>query len=303
MANKIQLKRSAVAAKVPTTTDLDLGEIGVNTYDGKVYIKKDSGTPSIVEVTGPGVAPGTTGNVLTSNGTIWTSSAPSGSSPALSYNGPMILEDDFTSGYWSGNLQASSAGVDTGMWGYRMNGSGQNYEIVGGTAGHPGIVRMYQGNSGGTPVTYASGYNVGTTGAIHSNDIDRIVCIMRATTTLGGVFGIGSNPGADWISSGSTPGAYIRVYNGVATPRCGTAPATGSTTTATTNNWYVWEIVNLGTSWEFRKNGTTFATFTTSLPNGVYPYFIANGNGQANVTGAEWDYFGIKTKTYTQRYT
>lgn len=51
MANKIQVKRSAVADKVPTTSDLDLGEIAINTYDGKVYIKKDvSGTPSIVEI-------------------------------------------------------------------------------------------------------------------------------------------------------------------------------------------------------------------------------------------------------------
>lgn len=50
MANKIQVKRSAVSGQVPTTTDLDLGEIGVNTYDGKLYIKKDSGTASIVNV-------------------------------------------------------------------------------------------------------------------------------------------------------------------------------------------------------------------------------------------------------------
>lgn len=53
MANKIQVKRSAVNGKVPTTTDLDLGEIGVNTYDGKLYIKKDPGTASIVEIGAP----------------------------------------------------------------------------------------------------------------------------------------------------------------------------------------------------------------------------------------------------------
>lgn len=52
MANKIQVKRSAVPAKVPTTTDLDLGEIAINTYDGKMYIKKDDGTPAIVQVGG-----------------------------------------------------------------------------------------------------------------------------------------------------------------------------------------------------------------------------------------------------------
>lgn len=50
MANKIQVKRSAVPTKQPTTADLDLGEIAINTYDGKMYIKKDDGTASIVEI-------------------------------------------------------------------------------------------------------------------------------------------------------------------------------------------------------------------------------------------------------------
>lgn len=55
MANDIKLKRSAVAGKVPTTTDLELGELAVNTYDGKLYLKKDvSGTQTVVEVGGAG---------------------------------------------------------------------------------------------------------------------------------------------------------------------------------------------------------------------------------------------------------
>jgi len=58
MANTIKVKRSAVAAKVPTTTDLELGEIAVNTYDGKMYIKKDDGTESVVEIGGGGAGSG-----------------------------------------------------------------------------------------------------------------------------------------------------------------------------------------------------------------------------------------------------
>jgi hypothetical protein len=54
MANEIIVKRSAVAGKVPTTTDLALGEIAVNTYDGKMYIKKDDGTASVIEIGGAG---------------------------------------------------------------------------------------------------------------------------------------------------------------------------------------------------------------------------------------------------------
>jgi hypothetical protein len=48
----LKFKRSAVPAKVPAINDLDLGELAINTYDGKVYTKKDDGTPAIVEVGG-----------------------------------------------------------------------------------------------------------------------------------------------------------------------------------------------------------------------------------------------------------
>ena len=48
--NLIQMKRSATPGKVPTTQDLAFGELGVNTYDGKVFIKKDDGAATIIEV-------------------------------------------------------------------------------------------------------------------------------------------------------------------------------------------------------------------------------------------------------------
>ena len=53
MAQTVLLRRSAVQGKIPQTTDLQLGEIAINTYDGKVYIKKSDGSnEEIVEVTG-----------------------------------------------------------------------------------------------------------------------------------------------------------------------------------------------------------------------------------------------------------
>ena len=51
MTNPILIKRSAVAAKAPATTDLSLGELAINTVDGKLYLKKNvTGTETIVEV-------------------------------------------------------------------------------------------------------------------------------------------------------------------------------------------------------------------------------------------------------------
>lgn len=44
MATKIKLKRSPVPNKQPTADQLDLGELSLNTADGKVYLKKENGT-------------------------------------------------------------------------------------------------------------------------------------------------------------------------------------------------------------------------------------------------------------------
>ena len=50
MANRIYHKRSAKGTDVPSTSDLELGELAINTYDGKLFTKKDDGSPSIVEL-------------------------------------------------------------------------------------------------------------------------------------------------------------------------------------------------------------------------------------------------------------
>lgn len=54
MSTAIKVKRSAVPGKVPTTGDLQLGEIAINTYDGKMFFKKNDGSEAIVDVTAGG---------------------------------------------------------------------------------------------------------------------------------------------------------------------------------------------------------------------------------------------------------
>jgi len=50
MAQTIKLKRSSTGGAVPSTSSLSLGEVAINTYDGKVYIKKNDGSDAIVEI-------------------------------------------------------------------------------------------------------------------------------------------------------------------------------------------------------------------------------------------------------------
>jgi hypothetical protein len=60
----IQIKRSAVASKIPLVADLALGELAINTNDGKLFLKKSvGGVETIVDVTATGSATGTVTSV------------------------------------------------------------------------------------------------------------------------------------------------------------------------------------------------------------------------------------------------
>ena len=59
MAATILHKRSSTSGAQPANSDLTLGEIGVNTYDGKLFVKKSvGGTESIIEIGASGGAGG-----------------------------------------------------------------------------------------------------------------------------------------------------------------------------------------------------------------------------------------------------
>ena len=54
MATPIRIKRSSVPTKKPTNNDLLFGELGLNTFDGRVFLKQDQGKlgvgPRVIEV-------------------------------------------------------------------------------------------------------------------------------------------------------------------------------------------------------------------------------------------------------------
>jgi len=72
MAQTIKIKRSAVPGKVPTTSDLALGELALNTYDGKAFFKKNDGAESIVEIGGGSKPIAETAQVISANLTLST---------------------------------------------------------------------------------------------------------------------------------------------------------------------------------------------------------------------------------------
>ena len=50
MANTVLVKRTTVAGRVPSTTQLAAGELAVNVTDGKLFLKRVSGSETVIEL-------------------------------------------------------------------------------------------------------------------------------------------------------------------------------------------------------------------------------------------------------------
>lgn len=133
----VQLYRSSTPTNAPSSGNLADGELAINTADGKLFYKDSGGNVQVIatkagatgDVVGPasatdnavaifdgttgkllknGVAPGTTGNVLTSNGTTWTSAVlPAG---GLTY---VVKTSNYTTQDKEGVLADTSGGAFT----------------------------------------------------------------------------------------------------------------------------------------------------------------------------------------------
>jgi len=50
MAQVVKLKRTSVQGRIPSIVNLELGELAINTHDGRIFFEKDDGTLSIQEI-------------------------------------------------------------------------------------------------------------------------------------------------------------------------------------------------------------------------------------------------------------
>jgi hypothetical protein len=124
--SSILLKRSGVAGSVPTTTSLKVGEIALNTYDGKAFLRKSGSTDEVVEIVVTGA--GTTGSINLSGAV--TASAFVGSGAQLTGVTASMRPDDFdfnsdpfagTIGYIQGSGSLYKVATTSGSIDFRYN--------------------------------------------------------------------------------------------------------------------------------------------------------------------------------------
>ena len=95
----IRLRRSAVSGAIPATSALNLGELALNTADGKIYMKKSvSGTDTVVEIGGG-----------TSQDGIWTEYKYTATSNQQTFSG--TDDDGKTLSYLIGYIQVFYNGI------------------------------------------------------------------------------------------------------------------------------------------------------------------------------------------------
>lgn len=283
MANTFQVKRSAVAGKVPLTTDLALGELAINTYDGKLYMKKNvGGTESIVDVTAGGMTAADLLNTLKtvdgagsgldadlldglSSGSFFRADA------ANSVDARLAAGDGRGLRFWDNDaykIYMSAAGNAT--WGGRLDATSDYnlYFRIGG-----GTNRGFVFENGTTPV-----FQIESTGQVRAEGG------VIATAFTGSGAGL-TNLNAGNLTSGTIPDARLSgTYTGVS--------ITGNAATATTLQTA--RTITLGgdLSGSVSFDGSANVTLTATILDDSHNHTIANVDGLQTALNAKLNLSG-----------
>jgi hypothetical protein len=314
----IQLYRSSTPSNTPSSGNLADGELAINTADGKLFYKDSGGSVQVIatkagasgDVVGPasatdnavaifdgttgkllknGVAPGTTGNVLTSNGTTWTSAVlPAG---GLTY---VVKTSNYTTQDKEGVLADTSGGAFTvtlpatpsvgaqvvvadaaGTWGTNNLTIGRNGSNIAGVAqdlvcdiSGVSVQLVYDGSSweiyaqvggnGGTAVTL-TGVQTLTNKTIDfaSNTLTNVLSTNTAQTVTG------------TKTFAGTSSALSAVLQGVAESiTISATAATGTINYDVTTQGVLYYTTNASANWTVNFRGSSGTSLNTLMSTG-----------------------------------
>lgn len=303
MANKLILKRSSVASKVPLATDLEPGELAVNLADQKLYSKRSDGTVILVgsglggsgDVQGP--ASSTDNAIVRFDGTngkvLQNSAATLDDSGNASFNSVSLTTDlAVTHG---GTGASDAAGARTNLGAQETLVSGTNIKTINSTSllgsgnisidpiptGAVMVFAMASAPTGWTQTTTDIADNRmlrvvktagGGSGGSHSPILNNVVPSHTHGFTTG-------NVSADHSHSGWTGGQNSNHDHNARWLRAAPGPE---------NGWY--------------GNGGYYGGQNTGLAQSDHAHYITTGGASANHTHSGSTDNGSSQTNWTPRY-
>ena len=239
MAQTLLLKRSAVAGNVPTTAQMQLGEVGINTYDGRMFILQNNGTAQIVEIAN---RPYTDATYVFANSSITAGTATkiTYDSKGLVTSGTTLSASDIPSLSWS----KITSGTPTTLAGYGITDAAP--------LASPALTGV---PTAPTAATSTNSTQLATTAYVQNQGY------ITGLTASGDVSGTSSGAGITLTlatQSGLTAGTY---GSGGAIPVI-TVDAKGRVTSATTTSAASSGITLIG---DISGTGSTGSSITTTL--------------------------------------
>ena len=193
MAVNIKLKRSSVPGNIPTTAQLELGEIALNTYDGKAYFKKQVGAlQTIVEIASTG------STVASASYALYAASA-----------GTASFAYTATTASYSLNTTSASYALNATTASYALTATSASYALTASSVVSASYALNATSASYAATSSYASNFNVSGNLVVGGNITATTLYVQTVTSSI--IYSSGSNVFGDATNDTQTLNGTVSI--------------------------------------------------------------------------------------------